>query len=386
MSVAAIAAIVALLAWLWLAVLRGGFWRSDQRLPADTGDMDRWPAVVAVIPARNEAATIARTVASLSGQDYAGSLAVVVVDDESGDGTAAAARSADARIAVIRGAPLRHGWVGKVWAQSQGIAYADVAFPDAEWLLLTDADIVHAPDAVRRLVAHGVNRNCDLVSLMVRLRCRSFWERFLIPAFVLFFQKLYPFPWVNDPARRTAAAAGGCMLVRRSALTAAGGIEAIRARLIDDCALAARIKKRGAVWLGLADQSYSLRAYDRLGDVWTMVARTAYTQLHRSAWLLAGTVLGMLWLYLWPPVAALYGLVALDVPAALAGLAAWFLMAVLAWPTARYFGLRPAWGLSLPAAAMLYTAMTVDSARRHWQGTGGAWKGRHYGAAEAAGG
>ncbi len=371
-------AAVSCLAWLWLALFRGGFWRCDSRLPPDLPPPPAWPEVVAIIPARDEAETIGRAIASLGAQEYPGRLSVIVVDDESRDGTAAAAHAADAGVEVVRGAALPAGWVGKVWAQSQGLARAERTHPNARWVLLTDADIEHDPRSVRRLVAMGETAELDLVSLMVRLRCQGAWERLLIPAFVFFFQKLYPFRWVADAGRRTAAAAGGCMLVRRSALARAGGLTIIRDRLIDDCALAAALKARGRIWLGLATHTRSLRPYTDLADIWRMVVRTAYTQLRHSPVLLLGTVIGMVMLYALPPFAVIVGTAAGDWPAVAAGALAWLLMAALAVPTARLYAEPVTWGFVLPVAGILYSAMTLDSARRHGAGAGGGWKGRHY--------
>ena len=364
-----IAAAIAVAAWVYLLFFRAAFWRADQRLEGDAAEPADWPAVVAVIPARNEAATIGRSVASLLGQDYPGAFSLVVVDDDSDDGTALAAGTAE-RLSVISGKPLETGWTGKLWAVGQGISYAKETCPEAAFVLLTDADIEHAPHTLRRLVAKAEEGGLDLVSLMVRLRCESFWERLLIPAFVFFFQKLYPFRSVNDPRKATAAAAGGCMLVRWRALERCGGVAAIRHRIIDDCALAAALKPGGAIWLGLGEDIHSLRPYRRLGDVWSMVARSAYEQLGRSPLLLAGTVAGMAVIYLVPLVALVAG--------EIMGLAAWLLMAIAYWPTLRLYR-QPAWKcLLLPLAALLYTLMTVDSARWHYLGRGGAWKGRSY--------
>jgi len=380
-----IAAAVALAAWCWLALLHGGFWRADARLAESPPSLTSPPPVVAVIPARNEALTVGAAVAALLDQDYPGRLSVVVVDDRSDDGTAAAVQAAagnpriDRDLRVVSGAPLPAGWSGKLWAVQQGVEDARASTSEATYVLLTDADVVHGPDVLRRLVAKAEGEALDLVSLMVLLRCRSGWERLLIPAFVFFFQKLYPFPWVNDPGRRTAAAAGGCILVRRHALEAVGGVAAVRDRLIDDCALAELVKRHGSVWLGLADDSRSLRAYDDLGSVWGMVTRTAFTQLRHSAALLAGTVLGMTLLYLVPPMAAAWGAATGNLTVGVPGGVAWLLMAALYRPTLRLYGLPAAWGLALPAAAFLFTLMTLDSARRHWAGHGPAWKGRHYG-------
>ncbi len=370
----------ALAAWLYLYFLHGGFWRCHQRLTASRYP-GPWPAVLAVVPARNEAEGIGETVRSILAQDYPGDLRLIVVDDASTDGTADVARAAatkfDAdRLSVVPGAPLAAGWSGKLWAVEQGWRQSE----DGTFVWLTDGDIRHGPETLRRLVAKAEGDGRDLVSLMVRLRCVAAWERFLVPAFVYFFQKLYPFPRVNDLAAREAAAAGGCILVRRETLAAAGGIAAIRGELIDDCALARLIKNRAAIWLGLGDASESLRPYDRLADVWDMVARTAYVQLKHSPFLLAGTVVGMLILYVAPPAAVAAGLGSGDSSLLAVGAAGWFVMAVTYLPTVRYYRL-PAWrALTLPAAGALYTLMTLDSARRHYLGRGGAWKGRTYGA------
>jgi len=369
------------IAWLFLLFFRGGFWRGDQQLTEQTPELDRWPEVVAVIPARDEEATIGTTVASLLAQDYPGSLDVVVVDDGSQDATTAVAMEAAAgsnHVAVIDGEPLPPGWTGKLWAVHQGLSFAEKRWPESQYWLLTDADIEHEPGKVRRLVVEARSRNCDLVSLMVKLRCASFWERLLIPAFVFFFQKLYPFPRVNDPRRPEAAAAGGCILVRREALDAAGGVAAVRDNLIDDCSLAAQIKRRGPIWLGLATETRSLRRYDRLSEIWLMVARTAFTQLKHSTAAVVATVLGMVLIYCVPPLATIYGIVATNAEAAGLGGLGWLLMVVAYRPTLRLYRMPVWWGLLLPAAAILYTLMTVDSARRHWLGRGGLWKGRSY--------
>lgn len=376
-SLPVLLAALSLAVWVGLLGFRGGFWRAHPRLDEAPPAMPRWPDVVAVIPARNEARTIGRTVASLLDQDYPGGLRVVVVDDGSDDDTTAAAGSAD-RLTVISGRPLDAGWSGKLWAVKQGLDEARRVAGGATFVLLTDADIVHDPGSLRRLVAKAESDRLDLVSLMVRLRCESFWERLLIPAFVFFFQKLYPFPWVNDPTRPEAAAAGGCMLVRRRALEAAGGLEAIRGRLIDDCALAALIKGRGPIWLGLTTLVTSERRYDSLADVWRMVARSAYEQIGNSPLMLTATVTEMALAY-GVPVLAGTGLLGGGWPAAAIGLTAWWgLMGAAYAPTLGLYGLARWRGVLLPLAAALYTLMTISSAVDHWRGRGSAWKGRTY--------
>jgi hopene-associated glycosyltransferase HpnB len=371
---------IAVAAWLYLLVFHGGFWRADMRL-GRAPPPAAWPRIVAAIPARDEAETIGRAVASLFAQAYPGRLDIVVVDDASTDGTADIARraaheaGAGERLTVVATPPLPEGWVGKMWAVATGLARVPA---DARYVLLTDADIVHAPDALARLVAKAEAEGRALVSLMVRLSTANAAERLLIPAFVFFFQKLYPFRRVADPGSRIAGAAGGCMLVRRDALDASGGIAPIRDALIDDCALARRLKALGPIWLGLADNSRSLRAYAGLGDIWRMVARTAYTQLGYSPALLAGTVLGMALLYLAPPLALALGLAFQAWTAAALGALGWIAMSVAYAPTLRYHGLGLWRAPLLALAGLLYTAMTVDSARRHALGKGGAWKGRSY--------
>ena len=345
-----------------------------------------------MIPARNEAETISRTVRSLMEQDYPGPVSVIVVDDNSDDGTFLAAGAAETpgtegRLTVVAGKALPPGWSGKLWAVNQGLITADERHPEAPYVLLTDADIAHDRESLRRLVAKAESGGLDLVSLMVLLRCESFWERFLIPAFVFFFQMLFPFPWVNDPSRSTAAAAaaaaGGCMLVRRSALTKAVGVTAIRDRLIDDCALAVEIKKHGAIWLGLTSRVTSERRYDSLSEIWRMVSRTAFEQLGNSLFLLAGAVAGMGLAYLVPPLAGL-GLLGGGWVVAAAGLVTWWgLMGIAYSPMLKLYGLPMGWGLALPLAAALFTLMTVSSALRYRLGRGNAWKGRHYGAGTA---
>lgn len=372
---------LALAIWVYLTCFHGGFWRADQRL--DDGMVEPltdWPEIVAIVPARNEADVIGRTIQSLAEQDYPSPFPIIIVDDGSDDGTAAAARAAAGaadRLDIVAGKPVPESWVGKVWAMAQGVARAGEIAPGARYFLFTDADIVHEPSNLRRLVARAENAQADLVSAMVMLATHGFWERFLIPPFVFFFQMLYPFAHVNRGRRH--AAAGGCMLVRRRALREAGGMESIRGALIDDCALARLIGERGgALWLGLSTLTRSARPYGGLAGVWNMVARSAYTQLDYSAVWLAGTVLGMVLIYIVPPL-ALFGVVAFGDPlSAIAGGAAYVLMAGVYWPTVRLYGQSAIAVLLLPFAALLYTGMTLDSAWRYWRGVGGRWKGRVY--------
>ncbi len=372
---------LASLVWLGLLLFWHGFWRADQRLRGDrAGDGGDWPSVTAVIPARNEADVIAQTVSGLLRQDYPGVLSIVVVDDSSEDGTAEAARAAlpEGAGRVISAPPLEAGWAGKLWALRHGIAAARAGgAPDFFWL--TDADIVHGPHVLRGLVAKACADRLALVSLMVRLPARAFWEVLLVPAFLFFFQLLYPFPAVNTPSSRIAGAAGGCVLLRADALAAIGGIAAIRNRLIDDCALGRAVKASGRrIWLGLADDSRSQRRYTELSEFWRMVVRSAFVQLRHSTVLLIVCVLGMALTYLAPPLLVLYWFAAGE-SAGLGGLVAWGLMSIAYWPTVRYCGLSPLVALSLPVAAVLFMAMTVHAAIRHWLGRGEAWKGRDYG-------
>ena len=374
-----ICALGALIAWLWLLLFRGSFWRCDQRLKDRYENLGDWPAVVAVIPARDEAETIEAAVTSLLNQPYSGTLNISVVDDNSSDATAEMVEAIDDdRVTVITGKPLPENWAGKMWAVAQGIENAETTFPKTPYLLLTDADIEHGQDVLSRLVAKAEGEQLDLVSLMVRLRRRTFWEALLIPPFIYFFQKLFPFPWVNNAARKTAAAAGGCMLVRWSALRRIGGIGRIRNRVIDDCALAAAIKPGGPIWLGLAETSHSLRGYDRLSGIWNMVARTAFVQLKRSNLLVVLSTVGMIFLYLLPPFAFVLGISKMDLSSTVFGAASWSIMAASIIPTLKLYRLNAAYSVLLPIAGALYVAMTVSSAVRDHRGKGGAWKGRNY--------
>jgi len=368
----------ALAIWLYLLIGRGGFWRasvSDEMTVA--ASPEQWPAVVAVVPARNEADVIAQSVRSLLGQDYPGPFRIVVVDDGSSDGTAAAALQAPTAstsgpaLDVVSGAELPSGWTGKLWALEQGVRHAK-ADGAIDYFLLTDADVGHAPDNLRTLVARAEHEGRVLVSLMAELSCTTWSERFLIPAFVYFFQMLYPFGWVARNDRKTAAAAGGCMLVKRDALERAGGIAAVRAEIIDDCAVARLLKRQGPVWLGLTRRARSLRPYGGFVAIGRMVSRSAYAQLGYSASVLASTVAAMALIYVAPPLIALFA----EGPARWAGLAAWLAMALSMQPMLRFYRVSPIWGLALPAIGAAYTLFTVQSAFAVWRGRGGLWKGR----------
>ncbi|MBS0409818.1 MAG: glycosyltransferase [Proteobacteria bacterium] len=376
MALTVIAA-AALAAWVYLLAFRGLFWLARETDEAGAPpDPSAWPAVVAVVPARNEADVVARSVGSLLAQDYPGDFKVILMDDASEDGTADVARAAardlgrEDRLEVVTGAPLPAGWTGKLWAVSQGVERADAGAP--AYLLLTDADIAHGPDNLRALVARAEGEGRVLVSLMAKLCVETWPERLLIPAFVFFFDMLYPFAWVNRPKTRTPAAAGGCMLVGREALAAAGGIASIRTAIIDDCALAARMATQGPIWLGLTDRARSLRPYRTIGEIGRMVSRSAYAQLNYSPWLLAGTLVGMGLVYLAAPLLTAFA----GGWARWLGLAAWTAMAISFQPMLAFYRRSPLWGFALPAIGALYSLFTVQSAIQVWQGKGGMWKGR----------
>jgi hopene-associated glycosyltransferase HpnB len=384
---AQILAALALAIWLYLLLGRGGFWLSSQRDDAVLPAPAVWPKLAVVIPARDEADGIGACIGSLLRQDYAGEWSIVLVDDGSSDGTATIARKAAAALApaptipgsperernlleVVTGRPLPAGWTGKLWALRQGIETAARGAPD--YLLLSDADIVYAPDVLSSLVARASAGGLVLTSLMVKLRCESLAERALIPAFIFFFEMLYPFGWINAPQAATAGAAGGCMLVRAETLHQAGGIETIRNALIDDCTLAGVLKARGPIWLGLTQRAASIRAYPGFEDIRRMVARSAYAQLRYSPLILLGVLAGMGLTYLVPPLLALFG----TGWARACGLAAWLMMAIAFQPTLRFYRVNPLWGIALPAIAFCYTLFTLDSALQYWRGKGGLWKGR----------
>ncbi len=357
--------------WLYLLFCRGAFWvfREPESLPIQP----RSQPVCAVIPARNEVESAPHCIRSLCKQEYAGRFRAILVDDSSEDGTAEAVRgAADAEVvSVIAGEPLPDGWTGKLWAVAQGVRHASQESP--EYLLLTDADIVHSPANVAQLVERAEAGGYDLVSYMATLECRSWAERAWIPAFVFFFFMLYPPAWIASPRRRTAGAAGGCMLIRSGTLERIGGIEAIRGELIDDCALAAAVKRAdGSVWLGLSRGTRSLRHYGSIGEIERMISRTAFTQLRYSTLLLLGIVLALSVVFLLP-----VGLVIAGTGAGrLLGATAWVLMSAAYAPALRYYRRSLLWAPALPLVAAFYMWATVHSAIRYWLGKGGMWKGR----------
>jgi len=429
----------ALAAWVWLALVRGMYWRTSIRLPSAVDSVrTRWPSVAIVVPARDEAKLLPLTLSTLVAQAYPGRMRVVLVDDNSSDGTEALVSSCWPDITVIRPGEPPSGWSGKLWALRAGVAAADIASaPNADanraeaanadtnsaeaanadtnraetanantnsaetdsagiasagtdkaagrenvgfdYLLFTDADIAHEPDSLTRLVGAAEAHQLDLVSQMARLRVRTGWERLIVPAFVYFFALLYPFRWSNKVGARTAAAAGGCSLVRRTALATAGGLDVIRDAVIDDVALARAIKRSGGrTFLGLAGHVESIRPYPSLGSLWQMVARSAFAQLHRSLALLAGAVVGLALVFWVPPGCLIIGAVTRDVPTLLLGLAGYALMTALYVPMLRYYRLPWPMAVALPFTATLYLGMTVDSAIQHFRGHGAAWKGRTY--------
>ena len=364
-----VAAVAVLLIWLYLLLGHGQFWQAGPVLPI--AHPAKTPPVAVVVPARDEAPVVADCLRSLLAQDYGGPFRVILVDDDSTDGTGDVARAiGDPRLTVVTGVPRPAGWSGKLWAVSQGVAEAG----SADLLLLTDADIVHQPAHVSSLVAAIERHELDMVSEMVRLRCEDWAERALVPAFVFFFQLLYPFAWVNDRRRATAAAAGGTILIRQRALRRIGGIESVKEALIDDVALAASVKKGGPIWLGHADLARSVRRYPSAGDIWRMIARTAFVQLRYSLSLLVLTTVAMAVVWLLPPALALFGHGA----AFWCGVAAWLILSACYLPTLRRFGRSALWSPFLPLVAAFYMAATIGSAANHYRGRGVAWKGRAY--------
>ena len=363
--------------WLYLAFFRGAFWRADQRLSPGHSQLDSWPDVAIIIPARNEQGMIGKTLTSLQNQDYPGHLSILVVDDNSEDGTEDEIKNTrDTQTELLHGRPLPKGWTGKLWALQQGLEKISQRERSPTFLLMTDADIIHPHDSVRRLVLHAEEAALEIVSLMVRLNCRSAWEVMLIPAFVFFFQKLYPFPWINNPSSRTAGAAGGCLLIRTATLIQAGGLERIKGQVIDDCALAKLIKPHGPVWIGLTQEVLSHRLYPSLKDIWNMVIRTAFDQLHHSTSLLALSFIGMIITYAAPPAVFAIGATSSNFLLMATGGLAWAIMILCYLPTLNLYTRNPIEALLLPLAALLYTLMTLDSARRFWHHKNPTWKGR----------
>ena len=407
--------------WLYLVFARGAFWRLrpfDDDV-ADHSTPSQWPRVIAIVPARNEADTIGQTMGALLAQDYPGRFSIVVVDDHSDDATSeiaketACEKDAESRATVHRAPELPAGWAGKVWALNEGVSLAatppetadtpqrtdsppvpsaaavssraqrGTCFPCATekaaseefpaYLWFTDADVVHAPHTLRRLVARAESNKLDLVSLMVLLQANTLPERALIPAFLFFFLKLYPPRWTADRNSGTAGAAGGCILLRREALERIGGLAAIRGEVIDDCALARAVKRSGGrIWMGLTRASVSIRAYRTFGEIREMIARLAFTQLHYSVAFLFAALAGMFLTYFAP----------VTLPfthnwlARLLGLAALLLMLLLFLPTVRFYRLSPLWAPLLPFAGLFYSYATILSAVRYWLGRGAQWKGR----------
>ena len=378
-SISTFLSATSLVIWLYLTFGRGVFWHLR---PFDDDAIEhaappRWPRVVAIIPARNEAATIAATTSALLRQDYPGEFSFIVVDDHSEDETvriaqqSASPRDADSRVLIHLASLLPPGWTGKLWALDEGVRHVGPQMADFYWF--TDADVVHGPGTLRRLVARAEQDRLHLVSLMVLLQANTLPERALIPAFLFFFLKLYPPSWIADPNARTAGAAGGCVLLRRSALEKIGGLAAIRSEVIDDCSLARAVKRAGGpIWMGVTRASHSLRAYVTFAEIRDLIARTAFTQLRYSAWLLVGTLAGLLLTYI-APVALVF---TLPVTARLLALAAWLLMSLTFLPTVRFYRRSPFWAPLLPLAALFYAYATWLSAVRYWLDRGAQWKGR----------
>ncbi|THD47680.1 MAG: glycosyltransferase [Bradyrhizobium sp.] len=370
------AGLIALIVWVVLLVARGQFWRIETLFEAPPlPDRETWPSVVAIVPARNEAEALAETLPALLRQNYPGQFSLLVVDDQSSDGTGEVARgmTAEARApSVVRGASPPPGWTGKLWAMQQGLARADDSGPPPDYVLFVDADIVLSSDVLRRVVVMAEDRGAVLVSLMAKLRCKSAAERWLTPAFIFFFRMLYPFAWVNDARRRIAAAAGGCMLVRRQTLREAGDLAALKGALIDDCALAALMKQRGPIWLGLTEEALSLRAYSRFGEFAAMVMRSAFAELRYSEFRLAFVIVAMALVFVAPPLLALFSG---GLPQAF-GIASWAMMAIAFAPMLRFYRQPLVFALALPVIASTYALFTIGSAVQYWSGRGGQWKGR----------
>jgi len=372
-------AALSLLIWLGLFFFNGHFWQiwifdaDGETVPSP----QVWSSVVAIIPARNEVVTIQQIVSALVAQDYPGKFRVVVVDDHSEDGTSEAAAKVaagpDARgsVQVLSVPPLAAGWTGKLWALQSGVEYALSSNPDFFWF--TDADVIHGPDTLRRLISRAERDQLDLTSLMVLLQAQNFAEKLMIPPFLYFFLMLYPPRWIASPKSRIAGAAGGCMLLRSSALAKIGGLAAIRSEVIDDCSLARAVKSSGGrIRMGLTRRSVSLRRYLGFSELRDMIARTAFTQLNYSFLKLIGTLAGLLLTFVAPVVLAFSSVPTIWIPALLA----WCLMSASFLPTAIFYRLSLLWSPFLPVAALFYSYATFLSALRYWLGRGGQWKGR----------
>ncbi|MGK7922394.1 MAG: glycosyltransferase [Trichodesmium sp.] len=380
-----------LIIWIYLLIFHGKFWLADQKLsPKSAIDIQHrknWPSVFAIIPARNEAKVLRATLNSLLNQDYPGIFKIILVDDNSIDNTGLVAKCTAqqgknfTKLEVISAADLPSGWTGKLWAINQGINYAKKQTLPPDYFLLTDADIEHSSTNIRQLVVKAEQENLALVSLMVKLQCKTLAEELMIPAFVFFFQKLYPFRWVNNPKNSTAAAAGGCILIRHQVLDEIGGIEIIKNALIDDCTLAKAVKQKSTnkrIWLGLTSETKSRRSYPDLVTIWNMVARTAFTQLSYSPLLLVGTIIGMKLVYLVPSLGIILGVIFDWWGVVAIALLARLLMFLAYLPIVRFYQLSPIYAMGLPTIALIYSLITINSAWRHWQGKGGNWKGRVY--------
>jgi len=371
-------ALLSLLIWVYLTFFNGGYWLASERL-LPTPEPERWPSVIAVIPARDEAMSIGPVIASHMATAYPGAFEVVLVDDQSSDGTGQIARAAandDRPFTLVEGRDRAPGWTGKLWSLQTGLA--TLAHKPSDYLLLTDADIVHAPGTLTSLVAKAESDERSLVSLMARLDSRGLWGGLLMPAFVFFFQQLYPFPRANDPASSVAASAGGCVLIKREIFEAAGGVEAIKGEIIDDCALARTIKQadpKHRIWIGLAgDEVVSLRDNRPLSSVWTMVERSAFVQLNKSYVMLAGSAIGLLLMYLAPLMAIALG----GTMAVLLGLTSIFVMAASYLPTLKLYDQASWKAFGVPVAGLLYLAMTLSSGWQAFRGNAAKWKGRTY--------
>lgn len=365
--------------WLILIYYRGQFWRADYYIESVANPIQKSPEIAVIIPARNEEHLISQSVSSLLQQDYRGTISLIIVNDNSDDDTFNIIETISEHnnnVYVIDGKATPSDWTGKTWAMKQGVELAKKLFPHAEYYLFTDSDIYHHQTNVTELVAKAMNKNLALVSLMVKLRCTSNWERLLIPAFVFFFQKLYPFSWVNNPKKASAAAAGGCMLIKCNILEKTGGIEIIKGEIIDDCALAKCIKQSDRIWIGLTKSTKSLRKYNSLFDISLMVCRTAFIQLNYSFLYLIFTLVGMLVIYIVPLISIFIGILIAESLLTALGIMSLVAMSFSYAPTLKLYN-RPVWEASfLPIAAFLYSVMTTFSAWQYLYGHPPTWRGR----------